>query len=67
MISRIGKQIGSSSMRSSRLGTRPSFEMSRRLRRAGCSMARCRHIIKSGEVEDDLVWREGLRKNSGKF
>ena len=48
---RIGRRIGLSSMRSSRLGTRPLSEMSQRLKRVGCSMAHSPHTIKSGAIE----------------
>lgn len=56
--SRIGRQIGSSSTRFSRLGTKLLFEMSQRSRRAGYLMALCPHIIRLGGIEIDLLERD---------
>ena len=52
---RAGKPIGSFSMRSLRLETRRSFEMSQRSRRAGYLMARCLHTIKL-KRNDSGLW-----------
>ena len=50
-IVRTGRRIGSSSTRSLRLGTRLSFEMSLRSRKAGCWKAHCPNIIRSRDTE----------------